>query len=61
MLCLWWNLGLIAQFALHRMDRQRLTLRENAWNTFVVLPREAPAILWRYFTDRSSFYGRQRQ
>ena len=51
------ELGLIAQFALHRMDRQRLTLRENAWNTFVVLPREAPGILWRYFTDRSSFYG----
>ena len=59
-ICLWWNLGLIAQFALHRMDRQRLTLRENAWQTFVVLPREAPAILWRYLTDRSSFYGRQR-
>ena len=60
-LCLWWNLGLIAQFALHRMDRQRLTLRENVWNTFVVLPREAPAILWRYFTDRSSFYRQPRR
>jgi hypothetical protein len=56
-LCVWWNAGLILQFGLHRMDRQRLTLRENAWNTFVVLPREAPGILLRYFTDRSSFYG----
>ena len=56
-LCIWWNAGLIAQFGLHRMDRQQLTLRENAWNTFVVLPREAPGIVYRYFTDRSSFYG----
>jgi hypothetical protein len=56
-LCIWWNAGLIVQFGLHRMDRQKLTLRENAWNTFVVLPREAPGIVVRYFTDRSSFYG----
>jgi hypothetical protein len=56
-LCLWWNLGLMAQFGLHRMDRQRLTLRANAWTTFVDLPREAPALVWRYFTDRASFYG----
>lgn len=56
-LCVWWNVGLIVQFGLHRMDRQRLTLGENAWNTFVVLPREAPGILIRYLTDRTSFYG----
>jgi len=60
-LCIWWNAGLIAQFGLHLMDRQRLTLRENAWNTFVVLPREAPGIVIRYFTDRSSFYGLPRR
>jgi hypothetical protein len=61
LLCLWWNLGLMAQFGLHTMDRQRLTLGQNAWQTFVVLPREAPAIAYRYFTDRASFYRRARQ
>jgi hypothetical protein len=60
-LCIWWNLGLILQFALHRMNRQQLTLKENAWNTFVVLPRELPAIAIRYLTDRSSFYGQPRR
>jgi hypothetical protein len=53
---IWWNLGLMFQFGDHRMDRQQLTLRENAWTTFVVLPREAPSLAWRYVTDRASFY-----
>lgn len=53
---IWWNLGLMAQFGLNRMDRQRLTLGENAYATFVELPAEAPALVWRYLTDRSSFY-----
>jgi hypothetical protein len=56
LLCVWWNLGLMAQFGLNRMDRQQLTLVENARATFLDLPLEAPAIAWRYFTDRSSFY-----
>ncbi len=55
-LCLWWNLGLMAQFGLNRMDRKRLTLVENARVTFLELPLEAPAIAWRYLTDRSSLY-----
>ena len=38
------------------MDRKRLTLTENARQTYLVLPLEAPGIAWRYFTDRSSFY-----
>jgi hypothetical protein len=59
--CIWWNLGLMIQFGTHRMDRQRLTLRENAWTTFVVLPREAPTLAWRYLTDRASFYGQPRR
>jgi hypothetical protein len=59
-LALWWNLGLMAQFGLHLMDRQRLTLRENARLTFIELPRMAPSILLRYFTDRESFYGQNR-
>lgn len=59
--CIWWNLGLLLQFGTHRMDRQRLTLRDNAWVTFVELPREAPALVWRYLTDRGSFYRQPRQ
>jgi len=55
-LCVWWNLGLMAQFGLHTMDRQRLTLAENARETFINLPMRAPALAWRYLTNRSSFY-----
>jgi hypothetical protein len=60
-LCIWWNLGLLLQFGTHRMDRQRLTLRDNARQTFVELPIEAPSLAWRYLTDRSSFYRQPRQ
>jgi hypothetical protein len=59
--CVWWNLGLVLQFSLHEMDRQRLTLRANARATFVDLPVRAPSIVWQYLTDRSAFYGRPRQ
>lgn len=54
--CLWWNLGLTAAFGLHRMDRQRLTLADNARTVFLELPREAGTIAHRYFFNRSSFY-----
>lgn len=57
----WWNIGLMAQFGLHLMDRQRLELGRNIATTFVRLPREAPAIVWRYWTDRESFYDLPRQ
>lgn len=57
----WWNLGLMAQFGLHLMDRQRLTPLENARVTFIELPRMAPSILFQYLTDRESFYGRPRE
>jgi hypothetical protein len=60
-LCVWWNLGLMAQFGLHLMDRQRLTPLENARVTFVDLPRQAPSIAWRYFTDRESLFGLPRR
>jgi hypothetical protein len=60
-LCVWWNIGLMVQFGTHTMDRQRLTLRQNAWTTFAVLPRAAPTLVWRYLTDRASFYNRPRQ
>ena len=57
-LALWWNLGLMAQFGMRTMDRQRLTLRANAWQSFVELPRAAPAIAWRFLANRESFYNR---
>ena len=60
-LCIWWNLGLMAQFGLNRMDRQRLTLTENARVTFLELPLAAPSIAWRYLTDRASLYNLPRQ
>jgi hypothetical protein len=60
-LTVWWNLGLMAQFGLNRMDRSRLTLGENARVTFLELPLEAPAIAWRYLTDRQSLYKLPRQ
>lgn len=60
-LCVWWNLGLLLQFGTHRMDRQQLTLGDNARQTFVELPLEAPALAWRYLTNRDSFYRQPRQ
>jgi hypothetical protein len=56
-LCLWWNVGLMSQFGLHTMDRQRLTLGRNARVTFLELPAEFPSLVWRYFTDRQSLLG----
>jgi hypothetical protein len=53
---IWWNVGLMAQFGMHLMDRQRLTLGSNARITFLELPTKLPAVAWRYLTDRESFY-----
>jgi hypothetical protein len=55
-LCAWWNLGLMIQFGAGMMERQQLTLGANAYNTFVRVPMEMPAIAYRYFFKRSSFY-----
>ena len=60
-LCIWWNLGLMAQFGLNRMDRQKLTLAENARVTFIELPLQAPGLAWRYLTDRKSLYNLPRK
>ena len=57
-LCVWWNLALTLEFGTLMMDRQRLELRRNAYDAFVTLPRSAPELLYRYFTNRSSFYKR---
>jgi hypothetical protein len=55
-LCVWWNLGLMVQFGAGLMDRQRLDLRVNAYNTFIEVPRRLPDIAYRYLFDRGSFY-----
>jgi hypothetical protein len=60
-LSLWWNLALMLLFGTHRMDRQGLTLAENARAAFLELPFEAPGLAWRYVTDRASFYQQPRQ
>jgi len=55
-LCVWWNLALTLEFGTSMMNRQKLELRRNAYDAFVTLPRAAPKLLYRYFTNRSSFY-----
>jgi hypothetical protein len=55
-LCVWWNLGLMVQFGAGLMDRQRLDLRPNAYNTFIEVPRRLPGIAYRYLFERGSFY-----
>ena len=55
-LCVWWNLGLIAQFGAGLMDRQRLELARNAYNTFVVIPQRLPELANRYLFNRESYY-----
>jgi hypothetical protein len=58
-LAVYWNVALVAEFATHLMDRQRLAPAKNAYDAFVTLPREAPALAYRYLFDRASFYQRQ--
>jgi hypothetical protein len=55
-ICVWWNVGLMAQFATRLMDRQRLEPGRNAYHAFVTLPLELPSLVYRYITDRQSFY-----
>ena len=58
LLAVYWNLALTAEFATGLMDRQRLEPPKNAYHAFVTLPRMVPALAYRYFFDRSSFYQR---
>ena len=55
-LTIWWNVGLMSQFGMGTMSRQRLDLPSNAYQTFVRLPFEQPRLVYRYLTDRTSFY-----
>ncbi len=56
MLCVWWNLALIALFGTGLMNRQRLELGRNAYDAFVTVPRMAPELAYRYFVNRESYY-----
>ena len=53
---IWWNLGLVAQFATGLMDRSRMEPGRNAYNNFVTIPLEFPRLAYRYVFDRQSFY-----
>jgi hypothetical protein len=55
-ICVWWNVALMAEFGIQLMDRQRLEPRRNAYDAFVTLPRMAPDLVYRYLVHRSSFY-----
>ena len=57
--CAWWNIALMAQFAIRLMDRQRLEPARNAYHAFVTLPLAGPSLAYRYLTDRASFYESQ--
>ena len=54
--CIWWNLGLMAQYGASLMNRRQLEVTRNAYVSFVVLPRLLPELAFRYLFDRSSFY-----
>ena len=60
-LSVWWNLGLMAQFGAGTMNRQRLELGKNVYNTFIVFPRQLPQLAHRYLFDRESFYAAPRR
>ena len=55
-LCVWWNLALIALFGTGLMNRQRIELGRNAYDAFVTVPRMAPELAYRYFVNRESYY-----
>lgn len=55
-LCVWWNIALMFQFATGLMDRQRLEPARNAYHAFVTVPLQAPSLVFRYLTNRESFY-----
>ena len=54
--CVWWNLALIALFGTGLMNRQRIELGRNAYDAFVTVPRMAPELAYRYFVNRESYY-----
>ena len=54
--CVYWNLALMAEFATGLMNRQKLEPGRNAYDAFVTIPVQAPSLAYRYLFDRASFY-----
>jgi hypothetical protein len=48
----WWNVGLMVQFGLKLMDRQRLEWPRVAANQVSEVPRHLVRAAWLFFTDR---------
>jgi hypothetical protein len=51
-LFVWWNVGLMVQFGLRLMDRQRLEWPRVAINQVSEVPRHLARAAWLFFTDR---------
>jgi hypothetical protein len=51
-LFVWWNVGLMVQFGLKLMDRQRLEWPRVAVNQVSEVPRHLLQAAWLFFTDR---------
>jgi hypothetical protein len=54
--CIWWNIGLIAQYGTGLATRDGLNLPVNAYHNLVTVPSRIPALAYRYLFDRRSFY-----
>jgi hypothetical protein len=52
----WWNLGLIVQFALNLMNRQRLELAVILYNQLFVVPTRLAEIAYRLLLARGSLF-----
>jgi hypothetical protein len=48
----WWNVGLMVQFGLKLMDRQRLEWPRVAVNQVSAVPRHLGRAAWLFFTNR---------
>ena len=53
---IWWNLGLVVQFALQLMNRQRLELDVILYNQVVALPTQALDIARRLLFERDALF-----
>jgi hypothetical protein len=52
-----WNVGLMVQFGLGIMNRQKLVWREVAYNQLFVVPARVPALLEKYLLERDALAG----
>jgi len=52
-----WNVGLMVQFGLGIMDRQKLVWREVVHNQIFVVPKRLPALFSKYLSERDALAG----